>query len=84
MLAYPREYDPVAYSLLQVVPFDETHPAAVPLHAEVLAPALECARGELEGRILSYSAKSRGLGESSRKEDFECSPCRTSFAYQPR
>ena len=23
---------------------------------------------------------SRGLGESSRKEDFECSPCRTSFS----
>ena len=38
-------------------PLDETHPAAVPLHAEVLAPALEWARGELEGRILFYSAR---------------------------
>jgi len=57
VLAYLREYDPVTDSLLEVVPFDEMHPADVPLHAEVLAPALEWARGELEGRVLFFSAR---------------------------
>eukprot|EP00435_Cladocopium_sp_Y103_P029345 s317_g7.t1 len=57
VLQYLREYDPITDSTLEVVPFDETRPAAIPLHAEVLRPALEWARSELEGRVLFYSAR---------------------------
>lgn len=35
VLGYLREYGPVTDSLLEVIPFDESRPAAIPLHAEV-------------------------------------------------
>ena len=79
VLVYLRESDPVTDLLPEVVLFDETHPAAVPLHAEVLAPALEWAKGELEGRVLFYSKSQMfprselRLRKESREEDFECS-----------
>eukprot|EP00435_Cladocopium_sp_Y103_P060356 s1586_g22.t1 len=57
VLAYLRDFDPITDSMLEVVPFDESKPASIPLHADVLTPALEWARSELEGRVLFYSAR---------------------------
>lgn len=57
VLAHLREYDPVTDSLLEVVPFDLGRPAAIPLHSELLEPALEWARNEVGGRVLFYSAR---------------------------
>jgi hypothetical protein len=57
VLQYMREYDPVTDSTTEVIPFDESRPAAVPLHAELLQPALDWARSEIEGRVLFYSAR---------------------------
>eukprot|EP00435_Cladocopium_sp_Y103_P024726 s1085_g6.t1 len=62
VLEYLREYDPVTDSNLEVVPFDENRPAAIPMHADLVRPAMEWARGELEGRILFYSAREEQEG----------------------
>ena len=57
VLQHMREYDPVADSLLEAVPYDETRPAALLLHSDLLPLALEWARSEVEGRVLFYSAR---------------------------
>eukprot|EP00435_Cladocopium_sp_Y103_P024821 s4510_g6.t1 len=57
VLAYLHEYDPVTDVSLDLVPFEIGRPGAIPLHSELVAPALEWARGELESRVLFYSAR---------------------------
>ena len=57
VLQYLREYDPVTDSLLETVAFDEARPQALPLHADILGPAMEWAKSEVEGRVLFYSAR---------------------------
>eukprot|EP00435_Cladocopium_sp_Y103_P058885 s1903_g20.t2 len=57
ILIYLRDFDPVTDSHVDLVPFDEARPAAVPLHAEIAPLALEWARSEVEGRVLFYSAR---------------------------
>ena len=57
ILVYLREFDPVTDSQVELVPFDEARPAAVPMHAEITPLALEWARSEVEGRVLFYSAR---------------------------
>ena len=85
-----REYDPVTDSTTEVIPFDESRPAAVPLHAELLQPALDWARSEIEGRVLFYSAREEldvpdgppiaAPKKATGEEDHQCSPGRKGFS----
>lgn len=51
-LAYLHEYDVVTCSHLELVPFDINHPGVIPMHLELLGPALEWGqrRAFMEGR----------------------------------